>query len=176
MRIKLIVSAFLGLFFASGYAHEQALSKQELLEQLAIKEDQLTVLGKKIIDQEALIGLTQQRINEFTMLLKEAQNKKFLEKNPHQKINQSDLDKAYIDELSLFIKSFIEVDKKKEQLIIGSPFFKELLNEEDALFFKFYLTKFAHDSINLKKIIIEWESLSDAIINLYNKLDAIKEL
>ena len=175
MRIKLIVSASLGLLITPGYAQEKTLSKQELLEQLAVKEDQLTVLGKKIIDQEASICSLQQRFIELVNLLKEAQRQKFLEENPCQKINQDALDKAYRDELTLFFEGFIDVRNKKEQLIIESSFFKEFLKESDALFFRFYITKVFYDKVCLEKMIAAWENLSDTIIELYNKLNMVKE-
>ncbi len=176
MRITLIVSAFLGLLTTSGYAQEKALSKQELREQLAIKKDQLIVLGKNIIDQEISIRSIQPRFIELVALLKEAQRQKFLKENPHQEINRDDLDKAYLDELILFLGSFMDVHNKKQQLIIGSSFFKEFLNEGDALFFRFYITKVAYDKINLEEKIADWESLSDTIMDLYHKLDVAKEL
>ena len=176
MRITLIVSAFLGLLTTSGYAQEKALSKQELLQQLAIKEDQLSVLGKKIIDQEASVVSTRKRIDEFAVLFKEAQKQKFLEENPYRKINQTDLDEAYRDELMLFTQSFLDIHNKKEQLIIGRSFFKGLLNENDAVLFKFYLTKGACEYASLIRMIAEWDDLSNLIMNLYYNLDVTKEL
>ena len=175
MTIKFIVSTFLGLLITSSYASENALSKQKLLEQLVDKKNQLDVLGKKIIDQEALVRSMKQRLDEFEKLLKEAQRQKFLKENPHQEINQRDLDKALMDEVALFAKSFMDVHNKKEQLILRDSFFKELLNEEDTLLFRFYLTKFTYDSVYLNQSITKWESLSDAIMDLCHKLDTIKE-
>ncbi len=162
MRITLIVSAFLGLLITPGYAQEKALSKQELLQQLAIKKDQLSVLGKKIIDQEVSIRSMKERIEQFSKILEKVQKEKFLKKNPHQEISQSDLEKVLLDEAMLFSESF------------EGSFFEGLLNTEDASLFKFYFIKCSFDSLDLEKMIIEWESLSGTIIDLYKKLNTIK--
>ena len=174
MSIKLIASAFLGLLITSNYVHGNASLKEELLDQLVAKKNQLDVLGKEIIDQEASVRSMKQRLDEFEKLLKEKQKEKLLKENPHQEINQSDLDKALEDELILFGKSFLNVTNKKEQLIIRESFFKGLLKEEDALLFRFFIIKFAYDSIFLNGNITKWENLSCEIMDICHKLDAMK--
>lgn len=175
MTTKLLTSAILGLLITSTHANETTLSKQELLDRVAIKEGQLSILGKKIIDQEELLLLMKERMYDFAKQFEKTQKQKMLAENSNQEIAQDNLDQAYLAEATFFLKSFFDTNNKKEPLIINSPFFKDLPNTKHSSMLRFYLAKCAYDNLKLDKLLIEWESLSDELIKLYNQLDTIKE-
>ena len=176
MRTKLIaVTIFLGLLISpcNTHAAEKELSAQELYDQLVTQKDKLERLEKTIIDLEVLIDSIREKIKEFAKLWKEAKKEKLLEENPNQEINQSDLNRAYLDEEKLFVKSFFGVHDKEEGMLLEEASFKEL--EDKAVFLKFYIAKLGHAYIDLATAACQWEHTSEIVMEIYKKASLAQE-
>jgi len=172
-KIKLLTFfAVSSLFVIPVYADQAVLSKEELQQQIKVKEERLNVLNKEIVDLETSIHSMMKRIGELSYTFKEAKKQRLLKEKPKLKITEDDMQNMYKAEIMSFFETFARACFKGDLQITGSHFFEEGLNEVDASILRFYIARIAIDQDQLKKLFIEWETLVKEGVALVGQLES----
>lgn len=163
MNKKIVLSLFCILAFHQASAQDGNMSKDELIKELSLKEEQHELLGKRILELQKNIF----KIRKNAALLIQMAIKK-------NKANPEQLD-LYASEIDKFVDKFLDYNQKKDLIITKDESFRDFLDLEDAVVMKFFLIKKIFDVYKLKSLINQWESIGDSIVNIHNQLSLIKQ-
>lgn len=174
MKTRFLCGALLlSLVSRAGYAvpSVEALEKQEFA-----KLEQLYILGEKIKTLEQSITFLKQKRNEFFSAFLKMKELNFLSNNQGKTLTVQEkegMKNDFICEWQRFAIIFSDIKNKTGQCIVNDNFFNGV---EDAETYKFYMAKYAYDADMLKKLLSEWEKLSDECFVLGEQIKLAKGL
>ena len=174
IKIKLFTIVILNLFIIPVYGDEAALSKEETLKQIALKEEQLNSLSKIIVDVEVSMNSIIDNIHNVAARARDRKKQELLKEKLWFLISETDIKNAYLTEAGKFFDVFNDADHKNEMQIVGGSFFKECLVPVWASVLKFHLVRFILARKRLEVLLIEWENLSKEIFDLYIQVGATR--